>query len=352
MTRDPLQVIGSQLGAYRVLGYLGGGAFGFVYSAQEIFNGAEVALKILNPRAQAPEHQEFDNEANLLTHLSGASSVVTLLDSGSEDLPILGLALPWPLRFHVFELAENSLDVLTLDPDAIPWTERLSLFRGVVRGVHQMHTKGVVHRDLKSSNCLLFGQPGGVETKVADLGRSRLLSSPASQDVVTYRFTRGDWSFAAPELLWGVGRDDAETFKRADLYGLGSLLFELAIGQGITSFVGPALQPRHKPWTLDPAVCAAVYSGELARLRASFEQAHSAFSLVVPAAIRPQAVTLIRQLCNPDPVRRVPANTRGRPVAPESGLNWLLRRTDILSLTLKNALDQASRHLQRKGALR
>jgi serine/threonine protein kinase len=350
MTKDPLQIVGRFLGGYSVVAYLDSGAFGFVYAAQESATGADVALKILHPRAQAPEHQEFDNEANLLSQLSGASNVVSLLDSGTEDLPIAGLALSLPLRFHVFELADDSLNVITLDPEAIPWAERLELFRGVVRGVHQMHTRGVVHRDLKSSNCLLFVRSGGVVTKVADLGRSRQLRAPATRDVITYRFTRGDPDFAPPEFLWGLGRDDADTFKRADLYGLGSLFFELAVGQGMTSLVGPALQPRHPPWMLDPNSCAAIYTGELARLRAAYEQSFTVFAEAVPAAIRPQAVALVRQLCDPDPTRRMPANLRGRLVSPDPGMNWLLRRTDILRRTLKNAADQESQQLQRKGA--
>ena len=80
-----------------------------------------------------------------------------------------------PAPFHVLELAEGSLaDLIAVLPQ-LPWNERLSLFRDVVLGVHQMHSNSVMHRDLKSSNCLLFGSKGQVvSAKVNDLGRLRV----------------------------------------------------------------------------------------------------------------------------------------------------------------------------------
>ena len=347
--------VGRTLNDYRILRYRGQGAFSFVYEAEHSPTGTEVALKILNPRATIDQIREFDNEGELLVKLSGARRVVNILDSQTASLDVLlpGSAVPLtiPVRFHVLELATGCLDELVVQIDSIPWTERLQLYRDVVLGVHQMHLQSIMHRDLKSSNCLLFeASTSSLLVKVNDLGRARDLTQAAMAAAWAYRIGRGDPNFRPPEMLWGLGVDDPDCHRRADLYGLGCVLFELITGQAITAL---ALYPRAAVIQQDSLLADSTrYQQYLARadeIRSWYESAYSFAALGIPREIRQQAISLLQQLCDPIPVRRLPHTVPGKKLRPCNDLNWLLRRVDILDKTLRNAETQR-RVLQNKKA--
>ena len=71
------------------------------------------------------------------------------------------------------------------------------------------------------------------------------------------------------------------------------------------------------------------------------------FEAAVPPAIRQQATTLLRQLTHPSPSLRLPRSFGEARVA-FGNMEWLLRRVDILILTLTKALAQADRLSRRK----
>lgn len=242
--------LGRTLNEYLIHRYRGKGAFSFVYEAEHLPTGTQVALKVLKPTATIDQIREFDNEGELLVKLSGARRVVNILDSQTASLDVLlfGSASPLTIavRFHVLELASGCLDQLVAHVDLVPWPERLGLYRDVVLGVHQMHLQSIMHRDLKSSNCLLF-EVGfqSLLVKVNDLGRARDLTQAAMASAWAYRVGRGDPNFRPPELLWELGTDDPACHRRADLYGLGCVLFELITGQPITALSPLSSSRRH-----------------------------------------------------------------------------------------------------------
>jgi len=350
---DPLGLIGNSFGGYNVAGYCGSGAFAYVYRATQPGTTASVALKILNPRAGAEQMLEFENEGTLLFKLSGCRAVVDIIESSEELTQVSasgGVAFPVRLRFHVLRLADGCLDELVADVSALDWPSRLSLLRNLVLGVHQMHGKGLVHRDLKAANSLLFLTTDGVEARVADLGRSRDLAENPQVSPRRYQSTRGDPNFAPPELLWALGEDRPIVHRCADLYGLGSLLFELTLGQSITAI---ALFPHSTifmaDYSLDPQQRLLSYRSRIPEIRSWFEPSFELFEAATPASLRPQAGQLIRQLCDPDPMKRLPQTKPGRRGERLDGLNWLLRRVDILRLTLNNNLRQQQRvHSQKR----
>jgi eukaryotic-like serine/threonine-protein kinase len=352
MPLDPLNIIGNTLGEYEIVSYRGAGAFGYVYEALHNVSGTGVALKILNPNAGWPQRREFDNEGSLLLALTGDSGVVTILDTGAQRINVVATGLaqfPFQLRYHVLELAQGSLDELLAELSKLDWPSRLKMFRDIVLGTHQMHQRNLVHRDLKAANCLLFTDGNSVTVKLSDLGRSRDLSRPAGATQQEYFFGRGDPNYAPPEMILGIGADSALSHRCADMYGIGSILFELAIGQGIT---GLALLPNAASIvarrSLPPDQRQKEYRLRLAETRSWYGSAFELFDSAVPKPIRQPAGQLIRQLCDPDPYSRLPRVAPGKRALRSDELLWLLRRADVLRLTMNNAIRQAEQLRSRK----
>jgi serine/threonine protein kinase len=336
MARDPLAdlYLGETLAnRYEIREFIAAGGFCLVFEARDLIANLDVAVKILKPGATADAIQEFETEGQLLELLRPRSHVLNLLGAASNSdtitvlKPGLSTPLPLPVLFIVVELADACLVDLVANRADLTWMARLGLFRDVVLGVHQMHIGLVVHRDIKSENAVV--RPSG-QACVADLGRGRNLREPARFLADQYVAGRGDLRFAPPELLHLAGSEDAIVFRRADTFLLGSTLFELCTGQGITGFVyGNPRALLTAAVGIDPARRATEYLARVAEHRARFEPAFLLAEQELPAHLRYEAGRLLRQLCDPDPKLRE-QRYRADIKQPVWGLNWLLRRVDVL----------------------
>lgn len=324
---------GRQLHQYLIGDYLGGGEFSLVFKGQDLNTGKPVAVKILPPAPSSGVLFEFLREADLLAKLQAASNVVNLRGTGIYKVSIQqqgnpGPLIPLPFHYHALDLAGGTLDDIVRSLANFTLAERLRLWRSVVRGVHQMHLSEVVHRDLKSSNCLVFPDRDLKErVQVADLGRASDTKLPHHFPTQEYVMGRGDYLFAPPECLYQQAHANRAAWKSADLYGLGSLLFEMVTGQGITSAAlgyGPAIvaQARRQPGPRKPV--------DLSYLLYSFNNAFEQFEVRLPNVVRPLAGPLLRQLCHPVPESRMSKRRLGSREVPASDLQWLLRRADII----------------------
>ncbi|WP_432902028.1 protein kinase domain-containing protein [Micromonospora matsumotoense] len=322
-------------GEYRPTAPLGRGFFGFVFSGQPNDRRPAVAIKVLNPfKGDPTAGVEFDDEGHMLRKLAGCSAVVRLEASGAVELPVQvhGLTVQLPVKYHVLEQAEGCLAEYIEDDsvrDRLPWTNRLRLWRGVVLGVHQMHLRKCAHRDIKCGNALLFPGPDKRLTcKVADLGRARDFSLPPRHTPEYYMNGRGDLRFAAPEHLTWQGRDDWESYQLADIYGLGSLLYELVMGHSITT---AALGPSRG--VIDATRRDAMQGrfADLGSMRPRFNSAIEMLSMNAPPALRDRLSTLMNQICSPVPRDRLPRIRLGQRGYTGSGLLWLLNQVDILA---------------------
>jgi len=234
-----------------------------------------------------------------------------------------------PVRFHVLTAASGSVDELILDPDDranLDWAERIRLFRGAVKGVHQMHRAGVAHRDLKSSNCLLMVAGSTTKVRLADLGRSKDLRISPTVPVSNYVKGRGDLRFAAPEFLWLQGGSTAEDFIAADYYGLGSFLVELTTGQPLTSL---ALGNFGVILSQAAANLGRGQTNDLATLNLQYRRVIAEAVDLMPKAIQNDAQVVLTGLCDPVPSERL-ARTRYNRDRHLEPLEWILRRADIM----------------------
>ena len=325
-------------GRFLIRDYLNRGNFSLVFSAYDSHSNREVAVKVLQPNANANDRIEFDTECELLSMASNAAHVVDHLCDGDDtvavQVPASGAIVPLPTRFLVLERAESSLAEILAVRNKVSWVDRLSLYRGAVKGVHQLHLLNIAHRDTKADNILIVDQGGLVTAKVADLGRSRHLSRPQRFPEDSYRAGRGDFRFAPPEFLFHLGRDGKTTWQYADLYFLGSLLFEIATGQGLTTAsLGDVRGILAATGGMTAEARLAEFAARRNDIQTRFESSYLQFRNELPPQIVVEGERLLRQLTSTDPTKRAPRR-RGRKVLSPFDLQWVMRRIDIMTLAL------------------
>jgi Tol biopolymer transport system component len=229
-------MIGRRLGSYEISAQIGEGGMGRVYKAKDSQLGREVALKVLPEglTQDAERLARFEREAKLLASLNhpNIAQIYGLETSGGS--PAL-----------VMELVEGPTLADRLAQGSLPIDESLSIARQIAEALEEAHEKGIVHRDLKPQNVkasiegkvkvLDFGlakamePPGAASGGAAgggavNLTHSPTLTSPALgtlQGVIL-----GTAAYMAPEQARGLGVD-----KRADLWALGVILFEMLSGR-------------------------------------------------------------------------------------------------------------------------
>ena len=101
-----------------------------------------------------------------------------------------------------------------------------ALVQGILRGVAAAHDQGLVHRDLKPANILLATQDGRLVPKVADFGIARLTTAEGSPIQTRTGVAMGTPAYMAPEQI----RDASRVDRRADIFALGCILYELTTG--------------------------------------------------------------------------------------------------------------------------
>lgn len=326
--------LGTVLGGRYLLNvHIGSGSFSGVFRATDEQTGRQVAVKILTLRSthSTDARVEFEGEKSLLQMLVGCSHVVSLLDYGTHQLqlvaPPAGNKVTIDVPYLVLDLADACLAELLLNRHRLPWQARLELYRDLVKGVHQMHLGEVVHRDIKSENSLVYSAPQ--QAKIGDLGRGKHTREPSRFVAEAYVAGRGDMRFAPPELLWLCGTEDPADMARVDLFLLGSLLFEVATGVGISAAAFADPRAIHVAAGQLPAAARRVdLDSRITELRQQFMAAYDLFAAEIPPYLREASVMLLRQLTDPDPARRLPGYRRRR--LDPWDLQWLLTKVDVL----------------------
>jgi serine/threonine-protein kinase len=212
--RAPVDLRGTQIGAYRLLQPLGEGGMGMVWLAERADGLYErkVALKLLRPGVADPGLQErFAHERQILARLAHPN-IARLLGAGVSDQGQPYLVLDYVEGETITDYCRRT--PLTLEA-------RLGLFNQVCQAVSHAHTNLVVHRDLKPSNILVTTDG---QVRLLDFGIAKLLGEVAADGARTEvrAFTL---HYAAPEQIRGE-----PVSTRTDVYSLGVVLYELLTG--------------------------------------------------------------------------------------------------------------------------
>ena len=202
---------GGRLGRYRVVAELGRGGMATTFRALRAGDGLEVAVKIPHPSGDPAYLERFLREGRLGETLHHPA-IVRILEAGeAEGIPFLAMELiP----------GETLRQRLDRAPEGLAQSEALTIARAVAEALDYAHGKGVVHRDLKPENIMLT--PEG-RAKVMDFGVARVEGQPG---LTTSHLFFGSPLYGAPELVEPRSID-----RRADLYSLGIVLFEMLEGR-------------------------------------------------------------------------------------------------------------------------
>jgi len=185
------------------------GGFGTVYKGYH--HGRKVAIKQLHAREMTENALlEFQREATIMMRLH-SPSVVTLY----------GVTLNSPYYLVMEYMNGGSLYHLLQSNQDLNWKSRAKMALEIGQGLSFLHSRNILHRDLKSMNVLLDKLH---RVKLGDFGLARVKQESSSQN--TQR-SMGTTSWMAPELF----KRRAEYTKACDVYSLGMLLWELASRQ-------------------------------------------------------------------------------------------------------------------------
>jgi hypothetical protein len=198
---------------FLLLGVLGEGGMGRVYRAFDRVEERAVALKVPFEEADTAGAHPLAIEFDTWFRLRHPNIVRAYELARASSGP-----LPPGTPYLVLESFAGSPAHRALMPGRIDPLRVEALARRVLHALEHVHLSGVVHRDLKPSNILVG--PRSNRVKLIDFG----LASPVGRAGEPGRFS-GSIPFAAPETLLGAPLDG-----RADLYGLGIVLYLLATG--------------------------------------------------------------------------------------------------------------------------
>jgi len=205
--------VGERIGPYRVVGALGAGATADVHLVEHVDGGARYALKALRI-GSTRRQRRFLREAELLARLShpGIVRVHEVLTDG----PLTALVLEYVDGPTLADLIRGYQPSLR-QADA--------LARQIISGVAAAHRGGLIHRDLKPANILLDVAGDRVVAKLSDFGLAKALDDDTEGPTHT-GMTLGTPRYIAPEQFRSAKHAD----PRADLFSLGTVLYELLTG--------------------------------------------------------------------------------------------------------------------------
>jgi HD-like signal output (HDOD) protein len=194
-------------GRFELRRVLGRGAQATVWLGYDPRLQREVAVKVINPGADAVSVAQWLDEARAVSRLAHPNIV-----------PVFEADQDGGVSFMVFEyVAGSTLGDLLRQRGSLAQREAAELMRDVLDAIATAHAQGIVHRDLKPSNILMDeqGRPHvmdfGIAARVSDSGDGRIVGSPG---------------YISPEAIGG-----AAPHPLMDVFAAGMMLGQMLCGR-------------------------------------------------------------------------------------------------------------------------
>ncbi len=205
-------MIGQIFSHYKILDKIGEGGMGVVYKAQDMNLDRFVALKFL----PEPLSNSEQDRVRFLQEAKAASAL-----NHPNICTIHGIEEHDQQMFIVMEFIEgHELKEVIAREKPMSIDRCLSIVSQIAEGLKAAHAKGIVHRDIKSSNIMIT--PDG-QVKIMDFG---LAKRSGSAPVTKTGSTVGTMAYMSPEQARGEELD-----HRSDLWSLGVVFYELLTGR-------------------------------------------------------------------------------------------------------------------------
>lgn len=196
-----------RVGRFELKGELGRGAQATVWLGYDPRLQREVAVKVINPDADAASVAQWLDEARAVSRLAHPN-IVPVFEADQDSR----------ISFMVFEYVTGpTLTDLLRKRGKLPEREAATLMRDVLDAIATAHAQGIVHRDLKPSNILMDGQGRprvmdfGIAAKVSDKHDGRIVGSPG---------------YISPEAIGG-----APPHPLMDVFAAGMMLGQMICGR-------------------------------------------------------------------------------------------------------------------------
>jgi serine/threonine protein kinase len=236
--REPaplIDVVAAAFPQLEVLELIGQGGMGAVYKVRQKSLGRTIALKILSlKQGSNPDFAErFSREAKALAELNHPH-IVTVHDFGQAG----------EFYFILMEFVDGVNLREAMETGRFTPEQALAIVPPICDALQFAHSRGIVHRDIKPEN-LLLDRRGQV--KIADFGIARILRSDGENESglaggvrsssanLTQDAVLGTPNYMAPEQQL----EPATVDRRADIYSLGVVLYEMLTGELPSAVVEP-----------------------------------------------------------------------------------------------------------------
>ena len=235
------------IGKYKVTEVIAKGGMGIVYKAIHPSLKRYVVIKKMTARRNTSNLERFKREAQILLDLQNPY-IVHLFDYFTEA----------GYRYMVEEFVDGmALDKLLQKQTCLSPQLALLILQDACNALKYAHSKDIVHRDIKPGNILISKR---AETKLADFGIAS--DSQEDESLTQSGVALGTPAYMPPEQF----ENSATVDKRADIYALGIMLYEMTTGSrpypGTLSYEtlnvikkGKYISPKKIDKTIPPVVC-------------------------------------------------------------------------------------------------
>jgi len=205
--------IGKKLeGRYEITELIGVGGMAEVYKGIDVIDNKAVAIKILKKEYAENEEflRRFRNESKAVAVLSHPN-IVKIYDMGFSD----------KLQYIVMEYIDGiTLKEYIEEEKVLTWKDTVHFVIQILRALQHAHDKGIVHRDIKPQNIMMFSD-GTI--KVMDFGIAKFAreeGKTATDQAI------GSVHYISPEQASGSVTD-----AKSDIYSVGAMMYEMLTGK-------------------------------------------------------------------------------------------------------------------------